>query len=74
MKESAERVVKVGFSRSPKKIFDQVDSITAGMVREGWVLTDSMLEEGLGKMHLFFERDILALPAAVPANGPMNSR
>ena len=64
MKESAERVVKVGFSRSPKKIFDQVDGITAGMVREGWVLADSILEEGLGKIHLFFERDVQVTPGA----------
>lgn len=64
MKESSERVVKVGLTRNPKKVFDQVDSVTAEMVRQGWVLTDTVMEDGLAKIHLFFERDILELPTA----------
>jgi hypothetical protein len=58
MKEAAERVVKVGFRRSPKKVFDEVEAITAAMVREGWVLRESIMEAGLAKIHLFFEREI----------------
>jgi len=58
MRESAERVVKVGFTRSPKKVFDEIDQVTAEMMRDGWVLCDGVLEDGLGYAHLFFEREI----------------
>jgi hypothetical protein len=58
MKESAERVVRVGFRRSPKKVFNEVEEVTAAMHREGWVLRESIMEEGLAKIHLFFEREI----------------
>jgi hypothetical protein len=57
VKESAERRVKVGFSRSPRKVFDEIDLVTAEMVRDGWVFVDGMMEEGLGFAHLFFERE-----------------
>jgi hypothetical protein len=56
MKECTERVVKVGFKRSPKKVFDEIDSITASMIRDGWVLKESFTEDGLARIHLFFER------------------
>jgi len=62
MKESTERVIKLGFVRSPKKIFDEVELVSAQMVRQGWGLKDTLIEEGLGNIHLFFERDI-DLPA-----------
>lgn len=58
MKETTERLIKVGFSRKPKRIFDEVEAVTAEMIREGWELRDTLLEEGLGYIHLFFERDI----------------
>jgi hypothetical protein len=58
MKESCERVVKVGFLRSPKKVFDEVDAVTSAMVRDGWTLQESIMESGLAKIHLFFERKI----------------
>ena len=58
MKENAERVVKVGFTRSPKKVFDEIEQVTAEMVRGGWALRDSLFEDGLEYAHLFFERDI----------------
>lgn len=58
MKECVERVVEVGFSRKPKAIFDEVERVSAEMIREGWILRDSLMEEGLGKIHLFFEREI----------------
>ena len=58
MRESAERVVRVGFRKSPKRVFDEVDQVTADMVRGGWVFVDSVLEDGLGSVHLFFERDV----------------
>jgi hypothetical protein len=58
MKECTERVVRVGFKKDPKKIFDKVDSITASMIRDGWRLMESCLEDGLANIHLFFEREI----------------
>jgi hypothetical protein len=58
VKECAERVVKVGFTRSPKKIFDEIDQVTAEMVRDGWTLRESMIEDGLAYAHLFFEREL----------------
>ena len=35
-----------------------MELVTARMAREGWTLVDSVLEEGLGKAHLFFEREM----------------
>lgn len=58
MRESTERVVKVGFTRKPRKVFDEVDAVCAGMRREGWDLKESIMEAGLAKIHLFFEREI----------------
>ena len=58
MKECAERVVEVGFLRSPRKIVDEVEQVTAAMIREGWRLADTCMEDGLGNVHLFFERII----------------
>ena len=64
MKEAAERVVRVGFTRSPRKIFDEVEQVTADMIRQGWTLTNTVLEDGLGKIHLFFEREVVDAPVA----------
>lgn len=58
MKESAERTLKVGFRRNPKKVFDDVERIKVAMIRNGWEFKETFLEEGLGKMHLFFEREV----------------
>jgi hypothetical protein len=58
MKECTERVIEVGFLRSPKKILDEVEQVSAAMIRNGWQLADSRLEDGLGNVHLFFEREI----------------
>ncbi|KMQ50503.1 hypothetical protein CHISP_2621 [Chitinispirillum alkaliphilum] len=58
MKETAERVVKVGFSKSAKKVVDEVERVSAEMIRNGWLLKESCVEDGLGCIHLFFERDL----------------
>lgn len=58
MKECVERKVKVGFTRNPKKIFDEIESVSAAMIREGWSLCDTCFEEGIGYAHLFFEREV----------------
>jgi len=61
VKESTELFVKVGFNRNPKKVFDEVESLTASMNRDGWRLKESVLEAGLEKIHLFFEREITTI-------------
>jgi hypothetical protein len=58
MKEAAERIVKLGFTRNPKKVVDDVEMVTAEMVRQGWRLKETLVEEGLGNIHLFFEREV----------------
>jgi hypothetical protein len=64
MKESTERTVKVGFRRDPRKIFDELEAITADMMRRGWTMQDAVVEDGLGNIHLFFEREADAAEAA----------
>ncbi len=58
MKETAERVVRLGLKRNPRKVFDEVEAVTAEMVREGWSLTETIIEDSLGYIHLLFDRDI----------------
>ncbi|MCX7725255.1 MAG: hypothetical protein N2053_00250 [Chitinispirillaceae bacterium] len=58
MKECKEWKVKIGLIKKPEKIFDEIERITASMIREGWLLTDYIIEDGLRYAHLFFEREI----------------
>lgn len=58
MKTCTEKIVKIGFSRSAKIVLDEVESVTAEMIRQGWFLKDSCIEDGLACVHLFFEREI----------------
>ena len=58
MKECTERIIKVGFAKDPKVVFDEVEQVSADMIKKGWKLNDSVIEDGLGFIHLFFERDI----------------
>ncbi len=58
MKECTEKIIKIGFIKSPKKVFDEIEFVTAAMIRDGWVLKDNCAEDGLGSIHLFFEREI----------------
>ncbi len=58
MKEIAEHTIKVGFKRRPSDIFNEVDRLSASMIRQGYSLSDSIIEETLGNIHLVFEREI----------------
>jgi|WetSurMetagenome_2_1015567.scaffolds.fasta_scaffold77037_4 hypothetical protein len=58
MKEIVERVIRVGLSRNVRKVFDEIESISAEMIRSGWELQESCVEECLGKIHLIFNREI----------------
>jgi predicted nucleic acid-binding protein len=59
MNECLERKVKVGFTRKARLIFDEVEQVCAEMIRQGWRLSDSCIEDGLEYLHLFFEREAL---------------
>ena len=50
--------MEVGFSKDPKKVFDEVERVTAEMVRQGWTLAGSIVEESMGNVHLMFERSV----------------
>lgn len=67
MKECIERVVQVGFTRNPKAVFDEIESVSAAMIRDGWRLQDTCLEDGLGCAHLFFERELSMEDASADA-------
>jgi hypothetical protein len=58
MLESTEKIVKIGFKRDPKKVFDDMEAVAAEMIRQGWYLKDTLIEDGLACVHLFFEREI----------------
>jgi hypothetical protein len=58
MKETMERIVRVGLTRNVRKVFDEIESVSAEMMRSGWELHESCIEECLGNVHLIFERDI----------------
>jgi hypothetical protein len=58
MKETIERVVRVGLVRDVRKVFNDIESVSAEMIRNGWQLQESCLEECLGNVHLIFDRDI----------------
>lgn len=59
MKECIEKVIKVGFKRKPKDIFDEIETVTETMMRDGWTLKGNCAEEGMGAVHLFFERELI---------------
>jgi hypothetical protein len=59
MKESVEKIIKVGFKRKPKEIFDEIESTIEAMTRDRWVLKENCAEEGMAAVHLFFEREIV---------------
>lgn len=58
MKETVERVIRIGLRRNVRKVFDEIESVSAEMIREGWNLRQSCLEECLASVHLFFERTL----------------
>lgn len=58
MKETKEQIIKIGFVKQPAKVFDEIESVSALMIRDGWQLIDTCIEDGMGSAHLFFEREI----------------
>jgi hypothetical protein len=60
MVEYCEKSIKVGFTKNPARVLDDIEGVCAQMFREGWELKDTCIEDGLGRMHLFFERSVPA--------------
>jgi hypothetical protein len=58
MKETADITVRVGFKRNPKDVFDEIEFASARMIRDGWTVCDSIIEESLGNVHIIFEREL----------------
>jgi hypothetical protein len=58
MKETTERIIQVGLKRNARKVIDEIESVSARMIRSGWKLQESCMEECLGNVHLIFERDV----------------
>lgn len=58
MKECTEFQIKVGFSRSAKAIFDEVEQVSAKYIRDGWTLDNAIVDESFGHITLFFVREI----------------
>ena len=67
MKETVERIIRVGLKRDVRKVFDEIESVSADMIRHGWELHESCIEECLGNIHLIFERDI-DIPVSIDRN------
>lgn len=58
MREYREYRILIGFNRSAKDIFDEIESVSARFFREGWSLESTVLEELLEYVDLLFVRTI----------------
>jgi hypothetical protein len=56
MVERCEKSIKIGYIKKPSIIFDEIEIICNKMIIDGWVLKETCVEEGLGFIHLFFEK------------------
>ena len=55
---SREKIIRVGFRRDPRKIFDEIEALSAEMIRTGWHLKETCFEESMAFVHLFFEKEV----------------
>lgn len=58
MKEYHEKRIELGFDRSPKLIFDEIERYTAYMIRSGWSIERGVTEQSLGYIDLIYYRNI----------------
>ena len=56
--EKTELTVRVGLKRKPKAIFDEIDCISAAMIRDGWSMHESFLDDSFSAVRLIFKREI----------------
>jgi hypothetical protein len=57
MLEIAEKIVRVGLKRDAKKVFDEIEAVSADMMRNGWKLDSTCFEESFAFVHLIFQRE-----------------
>ncbi|MGM0443472.1 MAG: hypothetical protein ACQEQV_04730 [Fibrobacterota bacterium] len=58
MKKVEEYYIKVGYRRTAKDIFDEVEIVTARFKRDGWDLDDAVIDNSLNFITLFFVKEI----------------
>ncbi len=58
MREYREKRIEVGYDRSSKKIFDEIEYVTAQFIRAGWAVDTTILDETLEFVDLIFVREI----------------
>lgn len=58
MREYREQRIIVGYERSSKKIFDEIETITAHYLRDGWSIDSTTIDDTLEYIDLIFFREI----------------
>ena len=58
VREFCEKRIEVGFERNAKNIFDEIESVTASLIRDGWTIEESTIDETMGFIDIIFFRDI----------------
>lgn len=58
MTETAEREIKIGLEKNAKKTVDEIENTSREMAMNGWKLVNTMTDEVLGSIYLFYEREI----------------
>jgi len=58
MLEMKEYRIKIGLSREPKDIFDEIEQVTARFIRDGWRVKDTITNDFLEYVDLLFVRDV----------------
>jgi hypothetical protein len=58
MKETAEREIKIGMERNPKKVVGEIEKTARQMAARGWRLANTVTDEVMGSVFLFFEREL----------------
>jgi hypothetical protein len=58
MLEMKEHRIKVGLSREPKDIFDEIEQVSARFIRDGFHLKETIMNDFLDYIDLLFVRNI----------------
>ncbi len=57
MKQFLEKEIKIGFTRSPENMINEIERICEQMNQEGWSFIRSVTDQILEKVTLFFEKE-----------------
>ena len=58
MKLYREYRIEVGYSRAAKPIFDELDQTVAKLIREGWIVESTNIDDTLGHIDIIYYREI----------------